>query len=322
MSSSDALTVTVAICTAARYDLLPGLLEVLLPQLDSQRAELLIVDNSPEDSFLLPEVWLPRHPLVGTPAVRVSRCKAVGLSRARNHALAESTATIVAFIDDDAVPSPAWLEGVIEGFCREGSIEVGIVGGPANAGWLVPPPPWISGLSADHMASYSVVDWSGDTRWADDAEWFVGANIAFRRSAALAVGGFDEQLGRVAGSSGLVSNEETEIARRICEAGFGRVWVPTASVTHMIAPERVSRNWLTKRVAWQAISDELAPQFEDGFSADWIEQGLVQLASISGGRLVGFPGLVTEPRTAEELSCQLSLTYSIVRALLRGGEVA
>src|SRR5690606_38887608 len=57
----------------------------------------------------------------------------------------------------------------------------------------------------------------------------IGALMAVRRDAALAVGGFDERVG--AGSD-LAACEDGELAYRLLRAGWGLAHVPAASVMH------------------------------------------------------------------------------------------
>ena len=109
-----------------------------------------------------------------------------GLSNARNTGAEAATGEIVAYLDDDARPDPDWLTYLAEGF-RAGYVAVG---GPN-----VPP-------AGDGMIAAAVAQSPGgpihvllsDTV----AEHLPGCNMAIRRDALEAVGGFDPQF-RAAG---------------------------------------------------------------------------------------------------------------------------
>jgi hypothetical protein len=54
-----------------------------------------------------------------------------------------------------------------------------------------------------------------------------------------------------------LSNDETEVLERIQAAGHGLVYVPDATVEHLVAAERLTQPWFRRRVVWQAVSEYL-----------------------------------------------------------------
>ncbi len=106
-----------------------------------------------------------------------------GLARARNKGLALAGGEIVAYIDDDAFPDPDWLTYLVEAFERGGFCAVG---GP-NV------PPADDGTVAECVAAAPggpVHVLLADTV----AEHIPGCNMAFRRDALEAIGGFDPRF--------------------------------------------------------------------------------------------------------------------------------
>jgi glycosyltransferase involved in cell wall biosynthesis len=206
-----------------------------------------VVDNSPDqdaasafgagyhdDPFL-------RYIVEGSP----------GLSNARNVGLRACETEIICFMDDDAVASTRWLEAMLAAFEDFGPTAVA-AGGRVDPIWEVDPPNWFS----DAIGCYtSLVDWGGQTRVAAPREWFAGTNIAFRARPLLDHGGFDTNLGRTGGGATLLSNEEIRVLCQLREAGGLAIYVPDASVSHLIERRRLTRQWFRKRVAWQAVSD-------------------------------------------------------------------
>src|SRR5712671_5821018 len=136
-----------------------------------------------------------------------------GLSAARNVGLAASNGEIVAYIDDDAFPHRYWLRYVAAAFGR--SAHVGI-GGPN-----LPPPG--DGFVADCVAASP-----GNplhVLLSDElAEHIPGCNMAYRKEALVAVGGFDPRF-RAAG-------DDVDICWRLQDRGSTIGFCPTAVVWH------------------------------------------------------------------------------------------
>ncbi|MFL5824089.1 MAG: glycosyltransferase [Solirubrobacteraceae bacterium] len=136
-----------------------------------------------------------------------------GLSSARNTGWQAASGEIVAYLDDDAWPDPDWLSYLAAAFQDGG---YGGVGGPN-----VPPP-------SDGPIAQCVANAPGgpihvllsDT----EAEHIPGCNMAFRRDALAAVGGFDRQF-RVAG-------DDVDLCWRIQDAGYRLGFSPSALVWH------------------------------------------------------------------------------------------
>jgi cellulose synthase/poly-beta-1,6-N-acetylglucosamine synthase-like glycosyltransferase len=149
----------------------------------------------------------------GLKCVRVDR---PGLSRARNAGVREADTEIVAFTDDDCSPAPGWLERLSSPFDDPA---VGFVTGRVGAGGASGP-----GGSVLDRAAPEVFRGRRDPAGIGH-----GANMAFRRSALVELGPFDERLG--AGSA-LRSGEDADMFFRCLEAGWTGVYVPGARITH------------------------------------------------------------------------------------------
>ena len=136
-----------------------------------------------------------------------------GLSNARNTGWQEARGEIVAYIDDDAYPDPHWLTYIAAAFMR--TTHVGI-GGPN-----LPPPG--DGPIADCVANAPggpVHVLLSDT----EAEHIPGCNMAFRKTALQAIGGFDPQF-RTAG-------DDVDVCWRLQQQGWTIGFSPAAMVWH------------------------------------------------------------------------------------------
>lgn len=100
-------SVTVAVCTRGRPELLAGCLDRLQSVLRSGQHALVVHNAVADDGS---EAVLRR---AGVPWVR-EPCP--GLDRARNRALHEASTEVVAFLDDDARPEPDWLAELVAPF--------------------------------------------------------------------------------------------------------------------------------------------------------------------------------------------------------------
>lgn len=252
-SSKGEKLISVVVCTYNRYDVLPDALVGLNQQsLERDRYEVIVVDNS-SDQRAQRSFWRRSENLFG---VILKFQPEPGLSKARNAGLQAAAAPLVAFIDDDAVASPAWLEALVQLF--EAEPDAGVGGGPVVPIWPGSEPPWLHPWLAGF---FTIVDRGTSRRPLEPGEWLAGTNIAFRRDLLVQVGGFDEALGRK--GARLLSNEELEISRRIGGLGFAAYYQPGALVYHKVHQDRVSQAWLRRRAAWQAISDALLPTATD-----------------------------------------------------------
>jgi GT2 family glycosyltransferase len=156
-----------------------------------------------------------------------------GLNAARNTGLRETSSALVAFLDDDVLTPPGWVEAVVAGARRWPDAEA--FGGPIRAR--------LEG-GALHGCGEEDPPITTLYRGPEDEEVDVvwGANFAVRRSAVERVGDFDE---RIDWSHG----DEEEWLERLREQGGKIVYLPAAGVEHRREPADSTLRSLS-RAAW------------------------------------------------------------------------
>ena len=158
-----------------------------------------------------------REILDNFPDIRLYETEWKNISHARNIGLFHSTCEIVAFIDDDAIPEPSWLENLVVHF--EDS-KIGLVGGNVRL------PNGIDFQFRGAVVNSLGLDEKMDLKigYAPISYTPIGANFAVRRSAAVTIGGFDIVFAYYF--------DETDLARRMEKAGYSLFHTDNAEVIH------------------------------------------------------------------------------------------
>jgi HAD superfamily hydrolase (TIGR01662 family) len=192
---------------------LDALLDALAAAPGPRPAELIVVDDRSGGVPLRPD-----RP--GLPPVRVLRSGGGGPARARNLGWRSARTEWIAFLDDDVLPDPDWYQRLEEDLA---DLPADVAGSQGRV--RVP-------LPADRRPT----DWERGTAGLATSSW-ITADLAYRRSALSAVGGFDERFPRA-------FREDSDLALRVLGTGArlvrGQRWI-----TH---PVRPADRWVSVRV--------------------------------------------------------------------------
>lgn len=162
-------------------------------------------------------------------SVKVAHCPTRNLSQSRNIGLALSAGEIVAFLDDDSIPEPEWLTKIVRPFDDP---VVGACGGVL-----------LDHTGVSYQWRFGTASRMGiaDTSWRRATPEYnfpytanfphVMANSAFRLSAVLSVGGFDEQY--------IYFLDETDLICRLVDRGYHVIQLDGAPVHHKYAPSHI-----------------------------------------------------------------------------------
>lgn len=260
------MLISAVVPTFNRYANLGRCLGTLRGQtLPREQYEIIVVDNTPDRT----ESDRQAAGYADVLNLRWIHESRPGLSNARNIAMWQARAPLIAFIDDDALAAPDWLAALVEAFERFGEA-VHVVGGTVRPLWTGERPAWL----ADGLLGYlALIERGAEPRVLGPGEWVAGTNVAYRTERLRAAGGFTPLLGRAGSGSVLLSNEETELEERIRAAGGEVGWAPGAVVEHCIDATRLDRRWFRRRAAWQAASDFIRhpDYFTSHYAANWAE---------------------------------------------------
>lgn len=203
--------------------------------------EIIVVDNADDSKVrcLVGEFnQTARVPVRYVPEPRV------GLHNARHAGARAAAGEILVFTDDDATFDRCWLQAYAEAF--ELNSEMAASGGPVRPVWETPPPQWL-------------LNYVGDAKWfpilslwepyqgfrLDSKGLFFGVNMAIRRDVLFEVGGFNpESFGAT-----WLGDGETGLNRKLWQRKMPVGYVPNAVVYHHIPPERMTIEYLRRRMA-------------------------------------------------------------------------
>lgn len=205
-----AVSVVVSTCDRASY--LPGLLAALEQQAPGPPFELLVTDDGSRDSTWQVLAQLTASTPLPMTAVRLpTNC---GAGTGRNRAVTHGRAALLAFTDDDCLPAPDWLAGLCGAFADDPDVVV--VQGRTEPEPTPAPGTWARSLWVTRPTP-----------------WLETCNVAYRRSAYDAVGGFDEDdalFGRPGRGRGF--GEDTWLGHRVLASGGRRAFAAGAVVHH------------------------------------------------------------------------------------------
>src|SRR3954471_22047210 len=224
MKAEPAVSVVVCTFTSARSGQLLDALASLARQSLIPHEVIVVVDHNQP----LYEWLRERVPDVHT----IENHRQRVLAGARNAGVAAARGELVAFIDDDAVAEPSWLERIVAAYRDPRVVGVGGAVLPdwdRRPHWFPEEFDWVVGCS-----------YRGLPERRSPVRNLIGCNMSFRREVLEEVGGFTEELGRVGGKP--LGCEETELCIRIGRTMPHRslVFDPLARVRHRIASERIA----------------------------------------------------------------------------------
>ncbi|MFC6732717.1 glucosyl-dolichyl phosphate glucuronosyltransferase [Haladaptatus sp. DYSN1] len=278
------MRVSVVLCTYSLdlYDAFREAAASVLAQTHADRELIVVVDGTPDVYERVLEDYGPHED------VRIHlNSENRGLLASRNTGAELADGDVVAFIDDDAVAEPDWLEELVAVYDQHDALAAG---GTMTADWVAGKPSflpaefyWLVGVTHRGFA-----DAPGEVRNT------FGSNISFRRDIFSELEGFDTDIGGRKGDKHLQGGETELCARLRNEYGRGVYYTPDACVTHKVFAYRTDPKWLLRRAFWQGYSkrgmEVLVPE-SSGEESDFLGRLLTEFAPRRAKRLLFHPSL-------------------------------
>lgn len=253
--------VSVVICayTEKRWEELVAAVDSVKQQTVPPKEVIVVIDHNPSLAGLARTVFEGE--------VLVENNNPRGLSGARNSGIEAASGDIIAFLDDDALASPDWLERLIPHY--EDPKVMG-VGGKIEPMYLKGRPAWFP----------EEFDWVVGCTYRGLPETIaavrnlIGCNMSFRRDVLELVGGFQTGVGRIGKYSAGREDDETELCIRSSQTVKGGILLydPEARVRHRVPPERASWRYLFQRCYSEGLSKAQLARLvgaRDGLASEW-----------------------------------------------------
>ncbi len=226
------LTVSVGIATYRRHPELRRLLEALAgverPEDLLRWIGTLVVDNSPDGDA---EWVVQAADSLGLPGLRYVHEPLPGLSAARNALVANTQGDLIAFVDDDEVPTDRWLVELERTLTS--NIDAHAVVGPVHYVFERPAPQWL--VQSRLFEPMHMTD-------GEPPEYFATGNAMIRRDLVDSLGPlFDPFFGELGG-------EDHHLGLRLHEMGATILAAPNAIVDEHVPIERIDKRWAAKRL--------------------------------------------------------------------------
>lgn len=232
------MKISVILCTYNRCRSLEKALSSVAGSVlpESVEWEVLVVDNNSNDETRQTvEIFCLRYP----GRFRYLFEAQPGKSHALNYGIREARGDVLAFMDDDVVVEPNWLQNLTAVLhSREWA---------GTGGRILPeqdfiPPRWLSVEGRYALAPFALFDLGSKAQELTESPF--GTNMAFRKDVFLKHGNFRTDLGPRPGSE--IRNEDTEFGARLLSAGERLWYEPAAVVYHAVLDSRVQKDYLLK----------------------------------------------------------------------------
>ena len=275
-TDDDFRTPRIAVCILTREReagltrTLEGIAKQRVPSRDFSQIRVIVVDNDPSRSGQpVCDRLRPTYPWSLEYAVE----PIVGIPYARNRALeiAKAADDLIAFLDDDEVPSETWLAELLRVW-REYSAEV--VFGPVRPYFPEPVPRWIERGAFFEREAHP----TGTVRSIGATNNVLMSTQMLRQSGMR----FNER-NRFSGGS------DSAFSKGVHQAGYRMIWADEAFVTEWIPRSRASLKWLAMRRVRNGATEFSGPKISIWRRLHGVALGLARVVFGAGCAIVFLP---------------------------------
>lgn len=254
--SRNTVSVIIRTYTESRWSLFKAAVESLNNQTRSPDQIVLVVDHNPPLAKQVRETFPYAHV--------VENNLAQGSGGAWNCGIAAASGDIVAFLDDDAVAAPDWVDQLCVSYHDPDVMGVGGAIIPmwqnTRPGWFPPEFDWVVGCT-----------YVGLPKTTSAVRNLIGCNMSFRREILSSIAGFRSEIGHKNGRP--IGGDETELCIRL-----GQRWPdkrllhhPRAIVHHHVPSSRSTWSYFRHRCYCEGQSKALVAKFvgpKDGLETE------------------------------------------------------
>lgn len=237
--------ISIIICTYLRGEkLVDAIWSVIRQSMSKKEYEIMVVDNAPFTSGIRQVVEdFQRKYSEFDGFIRYMAVPQKGLSYARNGGMWNAKGEYLLFLDDDVLADYYLLEEIYSGFKYHPN--VGIVGGQVILDKPFPTPKVVRKGWESLWSQFKI---SGHTfrEVTQQFEFPYGADYGVSRKAIWLIGGFRMCYGRV--GNDFAGGEETALAFKMLEVGFGIGLQPRAKVLHRVDHSRFTTEHVKKTI--------------------------------------------------------------------------
>lgn len=187
-----------------------------------------------------------------------------GLSGARNSGISIASSELVAFMDEDAIANPDWLERLASVYQDR---DVLGVGGTIEPMWINDRPDWFP----EEFNWVIGCTYTGMPVVSSAVRNLIGCNMSFRREVFEVIGGFRTGIGRI--GTVPLGCEETELCIRARQRWTQSrlIYEPRARVFHRVPSQRGELKYFLSRCYAEGLSKALVGSFvgtKDGLDTE------------------------------------------------------
>lgn len=197
-----------------------------------------------------------------------------GASGTRNSGALVADTPVLVFVDSDITVDEDWMARLLEPFSNPSVVGTG---GFVTPFWSAGVPPWFP----DEFGWVVGVSYRGMPTETAPVRNVWSCNMAVRRDAFVAVGGFRVDFSKVGDSP---KPEDTDFCVRVTRAWGGGIWmfVPDAKVHHQIGRERSGFPFFVQRCFSEGMGKVALAHLNGGRRDLWDESNYVRRAAPAG----------------------------------------